>query len=164
MENCRCWWWDWIAGAFSCDHTCSLWIRVIPVLDKNGSYQNETFTLNVGCSVDCRKIHWHNSRLAAASCGTNSCTDWRWWGYNCCLCNVRRTDLYELEEFWYWHKTLLQQPQGSALPSAHYVQNVESQYPIAIRKMFPPLGVGGQQTGKNDDLAHSNWGVFPCIF
>jgi hypothetical protein len=41
-------------------------------------------------------------------------------------------------------------------PGLPYIQKVDGQNPIALREMFPSVRIGGQQKGKDDDLALSD--------
>lgn len=45
----------------------------------------------------------------------------------------------------------------------HYVQNSESQNPIAACEKCSCLSVSGQQKGKYNDMALSGYGSFLCI-
>lgn len=88
IEHCCYWWWDWITWRVSSDHTCSLWLMGIPVLVKHDLSVNKTLAVIVGSSANSYKIHWQNSCLADALFGTNTCTDWMWYGYNYWSCNI----------------------------------------------------------------------------
>lgn len=75
-------------------HTFCLWTLAIP------TYSETWFALEQNLCCICKVLGWllQNSltKCICWRCGTNSCTDWRWYGYNCCYCNVWCTKAWEV--------------------------------------------------------------------
>jgi hypothetical protein len=148
-------------------HTFWLWMLVIP------SYSETQFVLEQNlcciCNIfgDCCKIHLQNAHLEDASCATNSCTDCRWYGYNCRYWNVWCTKAWEVPVFAVRHLVLMigcQWPWGSALLPIHYVQIANVEHLITFHAMFWSRWVNGQQKQWYGDLVLFDCGIFLCIF